>query len=450
MPSYADAPTEVYVQTPANGGDDLNFPTCSQVLPCATVPSALNAVADGGTIHVGPGTFDGWVNLGARGIAVTISGDSAAGTILTASSTSASGYDGTVVEAYADVHTTLAHLSVSGDGDDAGVLAYSGSQLGLDDVVVDGGDCAVAVFNAAVDLTDSTLQHGGGASCSGGLPVSGDLGFTGGTVNLTRTQILDPAVGAAGVDMQGGTLTADQSFFDDSGHPLDTNNSKGLKVTAGTATVTRSTFHNWGFQAVDVDSGTTTLSDDTFQGNLVAVYGDGGFDHRGAEHLPARRRLAPGHGLGCRLRARLGARSPPSGIQECNGSDHRPGLQPGDGRHLRLHRGRRARRTSVRADLNLTDGSTTGVARSGSRRWRSWAPAWRWTRSRPARRTAARRRPCARRRGDGPAGRAATRRWRVRRRLDGDDRDDHHASPGRRRRSHTRTSRSKPRSGRPR
>ena len=49
-----------------------------------------------------------------------------------------------------------------------------------------------------------------------GLPVSGDLGFTGGTVNLTRTQILDPAVGAAGVDMQGGTLTADQSFFDDS------------------------------------------------------------------------------------------------------------------------------------------------------------------------------------------------------------------------------------------
>ena len=70
-----------------------------------------------------------------------------------------------------------------------------------------------------VDLIDSTLQHGGGGSCTRGLTVSGDLGFTGGTVNLTRTQILDPAVGTAGVDMQGGTLTADQSFFDDSGHP---------------------------------------------------------------------------------------------------------------------------------------------------------------------------------------------------------------------------------------
>ena len=77
VPSYADAPTDVYVQTPANGGDDANFPTCAELLPCATLPTALNAVADGGTIHVGPGTFDGWVNLGARAIAVTISGDSA-------------------------------------------------------------------------------------------------------------------------------------------------------------------------------------------------------------------------------------------------------------------------------------------------------------------------------------------------------------------------------------
>jgi hypothetical protein len=179
VPSYADAPTDVYV---ADGGSDANFPTCSQALPCATLPAALNAVADGGTIHVGPGTFDGWVNLGARAIAVTILGDSAGGTILTASSASTSGYDGTVVEAYAAVHASLSHLTVSGDGDDTGVLAYDGSQLGLDDVVVDGGDCALAVFNAAVDLTDSTLQHGGGASCSGGLPVSGDLGFTGGTV----------------------------------------------------------------------------------------------------------------------------------------------------------------------------------------------------------------------------------------------------------------------------
>ena len=181
-----------------------------------------------------------------------------------------------MVEAYAGVHATLAHLTVSGDGDDTGVLAYSGSQLGLDDVVVDGGDCAVAVFNAAVDLTDSTLQHGGGASCSGGLPVSGDLGFTGGTVNLTRTQILDPAVGAAGVDMQGGTLTADQSFFDDSGHPLGTNNSTGLDMGVGTATITRSTFHNWGVQAVDVDGGTATLSDATFQNNSGGVFGDSG------------------------------------------------------------------------------------------------------------------------------------------------------------------------------
>ena len=54
VPSYADAPTDVYVR-PANGGSDANFPTCSQVLPCATVPAALNAVADGGTITSAPG-----------------------------------------------------------------------------------------------------------------------------------------------------------------------------------------------------------------------------------------------------------------------------------------------------------------------------------------------------------------------------------------------------------
>jgi hypothetical protein len=316
VPSYADAPTDVYV---ADGGSDTNFPTCGELLPCATVPAALNAVADGGTIHVGPGTFDGWVNVGARGIAVTISGDSATGTILTASSTSPSGYDGTVVEAFAGVHASLSHLTVSGDGDETGVLAYDGSQLGLDDVVVDGGGCAVGVFNAEVDLTDSTVQHGGGGSCTMGLPVSGDLGFTGGTVNLTRTQILDPAVGAAGVDMQGGTLTADQTFFDDD-HPLDTNNSKGLKVTAGTATVSRSTFHNWGFQAVDVDGGTSTLSDDTFQGNLVGVNGDGGsttvvrstFQHEGSS-LQGTVSVA-----GSVLASVLD--SPPSGIQECNGT----------------------------------------------------------------------------------------------------------------------------------
>ena len=348
VPSYADAPTDVYV---ANGGSDANFPTCSQALPCATVPAALNAVADGGTIHVGTGTFDGWVNLGARGIAVTILGDSAQGTILTASSASTSGYDGTVVEAYADVPTTLEHLTVSGDGDDAGVFAYNGTQLGLDDVVVDGGDCAVAVFNAAVDLTDSTLQHGGGGSCTTGVPVSGDLGFGGGTVNMTRTQILDPAVGAAGVEMQGGTLTADQSFFDDS---LDTNNSKGLHVTAGTATVTRSTFHNWAFQAVDVDGGSTTLSDDTFQGNLVGVNGDGGsttvlrstFEHEGGS-LQGTVSVA-GSVLGSVLD------SPPSGFQECNGTITDLGYNLATDHTCAFTA--TTSKTVSQIDLNLTDG----------------------------------------------------------------------------------------------
>ena len=352
VPSYADAPTEVYVQTPANGGDDLNFPTCSQVLPCATVPSALNAVADGGTIHVGPGTFDGWVNLGARAIAVTISGDSAQGTILTASSTSPSGYDGTVVEAYAGVEASLSHLTVSGDGDDTGVLAYDSSQLALDDVVVDGGDCALGVFNADVDLTDSTLQHGGGATCSGGLTVTGDLGFVGGTVNLTRTRILDPAVGTPGVDMLGGTLTADQSFFDDSGHPLGTNNSTGLDMGVGTATVTRSTFHNWGTQAVDVDGGTAMLSDATFQNNSGAVFGDSGsttvvrstFQSNGASLLGTTVSVA-GSVLA----------SVPTGTHECNGTVTDLGYNLATDDSCAFTEATSQENVSA-ADLNVTDG----------------------------------------------------------------------------------------------
>ena len=352
VPSYADAPTEVYVQTPANGGDDLNFPTCSQVLPCATVPSALNAVADGGTIHVGPGTFDGWVNLGARAIAVTISGDSAQGTILTASSTSPSGYDGTVVEAYAGVEASLSHLTVSGDGDDTGVVASDSSQLSLDDVVVDGGDCALGVFNADVDLTDSTLQHGGGATCSGGLTVTGDLGFAGGTVNLTRTRILDPAVGTPGVDMLGGTLTADQSFFDDSGHPLGTNNSTGLDMGVGTATVTRSTFHNWGTQAVDVDGGTAMLSDATFQNNSGAVFGDSGsttvvrstFQSNGASLLGTTVSVA-GSVLA----------SVPTGTHECNGTVTDLGYNLATDDSCAFTEATSQENVSA-ADLNVTDG----------------------------------------------------------------------------------------------
>ena len=93
-------------------------------------------------------------------------------------------------------------------------------------------------------------------------------------------------------------------------------------MTAGTATVTRSTFHNWGFQAVDVDGGTTTLSDDTFQGNLVGVNGDAGsttvlrstFRAEGGSLQGTVSVPAP-----CRFGARFAA---VGHSQECNGSDH--------------------------------------------------------------------------------------------------------------------------------
>src|SRR3954447_2373087 len=110
-PSYADAPSQVYVETPANGGDDANFPTCSQAAPCATVPAAMFAVATPGTIHVGPGTFDGELRPGAfpTPLSVMIVGAGSASTTLTAD---ASG-DGVVLEV-GDGTTGLSNLSIEG------------------------------------------------------------------------------------------------------------------------------------------------------------------------------------------------------------------------------------------------------------------------------------------------------------------------------------------------
>lgn len=106
-PSYAAGSTDVYVS--AAGSDAAD---CSQATQCATVPKALAVVADGGTIHVGPGTFDGELRPLALNKSVSIvgSGAGAGGTTLTADSS-----PDTVVLEVGGGTTALSDLSVKGD-----------------------------------------------------------------------------------------------------------------------------------------------------------------------------------------------------------------------------------------------------------------------------------------------------------------------------------------------
>ncbi len=67
-PAYA-APTAVYVDS---GGDDAH--DCSQASPCLTVARGIEAVADGGTVNVGAGTFDGELRPGMLGKSVSMVG----------------------------------------------------------------------------------------------------------------------------------------------------------------------------------------------------------------------------------------------------------------------------------------------------------------------------------------------------------------------------------------
>jgi len=104
VPSYAANPvTDVFVAMPDNGGNDAN--DCSSASPCASVAAAIFAVDDGGTLHVGAGTFDGPVRPGALGKSVAIVGVSPSATTLIASP-GTDGYDATVVELYSTVPIT--------------------------------------------------------------------------------------------------------------------------------------------------------------------------------------------------------------------------------------------------------------------------------------------------------------------------------------------------------
>lgn len=263
-PAFAALPSDVYVAT---GGTDN--PDCSQVAPCATVAAAVQAVADIGTIHVGAGTFDGPVRPSAVNKSVTIDGVSSGDTTLTNS-----GLDGFVVEV--DSHTTsLTNLTASGGL--ASTVLVTGGALVADHVVLETAGCVLGVFGGEADVTDSTIQGGGhnDASCDPAVasdPTIGDVAMAGGIVSLVRTEVLSPAPNHPAVKVKDGSFSADQSSFDDSANqPTDTNNSDGVQVKGGTATVTRSSFHGFGSSGVLVKAGTALVADDTFQGNVVGV-----------------------------------------------------------------------------------------------------------------------------------------------------------------------------------
>ncbi len=269
--SYADAVTDVYVVTPANGGDDAH--DCSLANPCSSVSRAIFAAdASGTTIHVGAGTFDAGLRPGALGKSVSIVGVSPADTVLTNTA-----LDGFVVEVDSGT-TSLSRLTVTG-GFLTTVFVDGDGTLMADHVVLEKAACVLAVSSGTAEVTDSTLQNGGSVDCSaapGPDPMTGVVAVSGGAVSLVRTQVLNAQPRFPGVKVKGGTFTADQSTFDDSAHDLDTNDSDGILVSGGTATISRSAFRGFGSSGVRTLNGTANLNDDTFQGNVVGVTGDAG------------------------------------------------------------------------------------------------------------------------------------------------------------------------------
>jgi hypothetical protein len=266
--SYADAVTDVYVVTPANGGDDAH--DCSQANPCATVARAIFAAdASGTTINVGAGTFDAPLRPGALSKSVDIVGVSPADTILTNTA-----LDGFVVEVDSGI-TSLSQLTVTG-GFATAVLVDGTGILMADHVVLENAACPLAVFAGGAQVTDSTLQNGGSGDCrpvaGPGTPLTGDVAVSGGSASLVRTQVLSPATNTAGIVQTGGTVSMDQSYVED---PHNSDNSHGIEIASGTATITGSVFHGWG-QGVDAAGGSVVVSDSTFQDNLVGVNRDAG------------------------------------------------------------------------------------------------------------------------------------------------------------------------------
>ncbi len=96
-----------------------------------------------------------------------------------------------------------------------------------------------------------------------------------GSASLVRTQILNPAPDAPAVVVFGGVFNADQSYLDDTANEGDNNNSDGLDLKGGSATITRTTLHAFG-TGVLVEGGAASVSDDTFQGNVVGLTSSSG------------------------------------------------------------------------------------------------------------------------------------------------------------------------------
>jgi hypothetical protein len=269
-PSYAGDAPDLYVASSDDGGSDVN--ACTQQQPCATIAAALSlANASGTTIHVGAGTFDGQVQPG-DGQSVTIDGVSAESTVL---ALPADSEDFWLVGVMSGT-TNLSNLTVAGLMH--GVYVGGTGHLTADHVVLTGAGCDLTVEGGSAELVDSTVEDSAGAGCPLSDPstlAGGDVVVTGGTVSLSRSEVLDPNQSRPGVLVQGGAFSADQSLIDDSLGIAPSNPSLGVQVTGGTATITRSTLHGFG-QGVDNVDATALLTDDTFDGNTVGVNADAG------------------------------------------------------------------------------------------------------------------------------------------------------------------------------
>jgi len=275
IPSYAaDAVTDLYVATAANGGDDAH--DCTQAAPCATVQRAMDLAADAGTtIHIGSGTFDGQVVQ--IGKSVALQGVSSDDTVLTNTySDIIELTDFDVLDLGAGT-TNLSRLAVSG-GFAANVLVYGTGQMTADHVAVtDSLGCGVGVLAGAAVLIDSIVSDPGQASChetAGGTPLQGGVALETGSLSLVRSQVLVPE-DVDGVRINGGSVTLDQTLIQNTAGQDVTNNASGVDIEGGTATVSRTAIQAFG-TGVLVKGGTALLKDDTFQGNVVGVTGDSG------------------------------------------------------------------------------------------------------------------------------------------------------------------------------
>ncbi|MFZ2014405.1 MAG: choice-of-anchor Q domain-containing protein [Nocardioides sp.] len=151
----------------------------------------------------------------------------------------------------------------------------SGSLTG-DHVVLGHSGCNLLVESGSATLTDSTVQDGGQGCPSIDIPAA-QISLTGGSASLVRTQVRNAVPMSSGVSVAGGaTFSADQSFFDDSAQDPETNDSAGVRVTDGTATITRSVLHGWGYSGVNTKGGSAVVSDSTFQDNVVGAGEDSG------------------------------------------------------------------------------------------------------------------------------------------------------------------------------